>query len=82
MPEQLKPKPPTVSAGTKKREIDGSWLAIVTNWRLVLHDLSVIHHIDLFDPVVRARPWLGVRTMIFGLLDIPGSLLREALTRR
>lgn len=45
-------------------------------------DLSEIHHLDLFDPAVQARPWLGVRTMIYDLLTDPRSRLRRALPRR
>ena len=35
--------------------------------------------IDLYDPVVLARPWVGVRTLILGLLSGPSRLAR-ALT--
>lgn len=51
------------------------------HWPLVIADLSRHHRIDLFDPAVLARPWPGVRTLIFSLLDEP-TRLREALTRR
>lgn len=62
-------------------KIDGSCLALVNNWSLVVADLSKHHGIDLYDPQVLARPWLGIRTLIFSLIDEP-TRLREALTRR
>lgn len=65
-----------------KPTVDGSILAIVQHWRIVVAELAERFHVDLYDPAVRARPWPGVRTMIFTLLDTPGSRLREALTRR
>jgi hypothetical protein len=37
--------------------------------------------IDLYDPAVLARPWPGIRAVIFSLLDSP-TRLRAALTRR
>lgn len=61
--------------------VDGSILALVTNWRLVVADLAREFHVDLYDPAVLARPWPGVRTMIFSLLD-SDTRLRAALTRR
>ncbi|GMA33505.1 hypothetical protein [Litorihabitans aurantiacus] len=45
-------------------------------------DLLAIYHLDLYDPAVLTRPWLGVRTAIFALFTHPDSLLRRALTRR
>lgn len=60
--------------------IDGSWLALVTHWRLVVAELAE-RGIDLYDPVVLARPWLGVRAVIFSLLD-SNTRLRAVLTRR
>ena len=62
-------------------ETDGSLLALVTNWKLVVADLAKEFGIDLYDPAVLARPWPGVRTMIFSLLDMP-TRLRAVLTRR
>ena len=62
-------------------EIDGSILALVTNWKLVVADLAKEFGLDLYDPAVLARPWTGVRTMIFSLLDMP-TRLRAVLTRR
>jgi len=62
--------------------VDDSLTAIVSNWRYVVADLLELG-IDLWDPAVRARPWPGIRTLIFSLLE-PGSTsrLRRALTRR
>jgi hypothetical protein len=68
---------PTGAAGT----VDGSWLALVTHWRLVVADLRKEAGIDLYAADVIAGPWLGVRTAIFSLLDSP-TRLREVLTRR
>ena len=65
--------------------LDTSWFAIVSHWRLVLADLAD-RGIDLHDPAVRARPWPGIRNIIFSLLDAPlgpfdaPSRLRTALT--
>lgn len=80
VPANLKPAHEGPSAPTGKPEIDMSWLAIVQNWRIVVAELME-RGIDLYDPAVRARPWPGVRTLIFSLLDSP-TRLREALTRR
>ena len=66
----------------KPPEVDGSLLGIVTHWRLVRVDLARFFGVDLYDPTVLARPWPGVRTMIFALLDMPESWLRQALTIR
>ncbi|WP_417555590.1 hypothetical protein [Microbacterium sp.] len=63
-----------------KPQIDTSWLAIVQQWRVVVAEL-IERGVDLYDPAVRARPWPGVRTLIFSLLEQP-TRLREALTRR
>ena len=71
----------------EKPTLDQSWLAIVTHWRIVVAEL-MRQGVDLYDPAVRSRPWPGVRTLIFSLLDEPSSpldppsRLREALTRR
>lgn len=84
VPPELLPAAPSAVADTtpEKPEIDSSLLGIVTNWRLVVADL-LDHGIDLWDPAVRARPWPGIRTLIFSLLE-PGSdsRLRRALLRR
>lgn len=78
VPEALKPK--HEGPVGEKPTIDTSWLAIVQNWRIVVAEL-IERGVDLYDPAVRARPWPGVRTLIFSLLDSP-TRLREALTRR
>ena len=67
-------------SSTEKSTKDVSLLEIVTHWRIVVAELMRLG-VDLYDPAVRARPWPGVRTLIFSLLDEP-SRLREALTRR
>ncbi len=85
VPQELLPEAPAPDAPAdvgKPSEVDSSLLGIVTHWRLVVADL-LDHGIDLWDPAVRARPWPGIRTLIFSLLE-PGSnsRLRAALTRR
>lgn len=84
VPEDLLPVAPSpvTAAGASAPTVDTSLLGIVTHWRLVVADL-MDHGIDLWDPAVRARPWPGIRTLIFALLE-PGSTsrLRAALTRR
>lgn len=82
VPEHLKPEAETAGPSSGRHAVDESWLGIVTHWRLVIADLAEFYHLDLFDPAVRARPWPGVRTMIFSLFDMPTSRLREALTGR
>jgi hypothetical protein len=84
VPQELLPDTPTDAPAQENTtpEVDGSLVAIVSHWRLVVADL-IDDGIDLWDPAVRARPWPGIRTKIFSLLD-PGSpsRLRAALTRR
>lgn len=77
MPVHLQPEP--LTPVPKAPEIDGSWLAIVLHWRLVVADLME-RGVDLYDPVVRARPWPGVRTLIFSLLE-SNTRLRAALRK-
>lgn len=75
------PTGPTGDASTPT--VDGSLLAILTHWRYVVVDLMTLHHVDLWDERVRARPWPGVRTLVFSLLEPDSkSRLRQALTRR
>ena len=62
--------------------MDGSLLAIVTHWRIVVAEMAEVYGLDLYDPATLARPWPGVRTMIFALLERPHGHLRAALTRR
>ena len=64
---------------TPAADVDGSLLALVTNWRLVVAELAE-RGVDLYDPIVLARPWPGVRAMIFSLIDSP-TRLRAVLTR-
>lgn len=84
MPPDLLPEAvvETPADSNEPPQIDSSMLAIVENWRLVVADLMDAG-IDLWDPAVRRRPWPGIRTKIFSLLE-PGSTsrLRAALTRR
>ncbi|WP_337004111.1 MULTISPECIES: hypothetical protein [unclassified Microbacterium] len=77
MPEELKHHAVTpVAAGPK---IDTSWLAIVTHWRIVVAELME-RGIDLYDPALQQRPWLGIRALIFLLID-SDTRLRAALRR-
>lgn len=80
-PANVRPEPTSVVAASAP-DIDRSMLALVTHWRLVVADLAQFFHVDLYDRAVRARPWMGVRTMIFALLEMPESRIRRALTRR
>lgn len=61
-------------------DIDGSWLALVSRWRLVVAELMG-RGVNLHDPAVLDGPWLAVRSAIFDLLDSP-TRLREILKRR
>jgi hypothetical protein len=72
---------PTSAPKAGTVDIDGSLLALITNWKLVVADLAKEFGVDLYDPIVLARPWPGVRTMIFSLLDMP-TRLRAKLTKR
>lgn len=69
----------TAKADSSKPKVDGSLLGIVTHWRVVVADMARVYGLDLYDPDVLARPWPGVRTMLFALLDMPDSWLRRAL---
>jgi len=81
VPQHLKPEAPdALPSKTLSADIDGSLLALITNWRLVVAELAE-RGIDLYDPAVLARPWPGVRAMIFSLIDSP-TRLRAVLTRR
>lgn len=62
--------------------IDDSWTAITRRWGLLVADLSELHRLDLFDPAVLTRPWVGVRTLIFDLIHDPRSRLHHSLPRR
>lgn len=81
VPVELRP-PAVTTTAAKAPEVDGSLLAIVTHWRLVIADLAEFFGVDLYAPTVLDGPWPGVRTMLFSLLDKPESRLRRALTTR
>lgn len=70
----------SASAAPAGTDIDGSWLALVTHWRLVVAEL-LTRGINLHHPDVLDGPWLSVRAAIFDLLDSP-TRLREVLKRR
>jgi hypothetical protein len=85
VPAELLPPEPTEPTGDgeegqQESEIDRSLLGLVENWRFVVADL-IERGVDLWDPAVRARPWPGIRTLIFSLLETD-TRLRRALTRR
>jgi len=80
VPEALKPEAASAVAKPTEIVIDGSWLALVTHWRLVVAELAE-RGIDLYDPLILARPWPGIRAVIFSLLD-SNTRLRAVLTRR
>jgi hypothetical protein len=55
------------------------WLHVLEHWDSVVWDMASKFRLDLYDPAVRARPWPGVRTLIFGLVDDPSTRLHRAL---
>lgn len=74
VPAELRPEHvPAKSTGVA---VNGTVTALVQNWRLVVADLALHYHVDLYDPAVLARPWPGVRTMIHSLLDQNTRLAR------
>ena len=77
MPEELKPHAVTPPAAGAR--LDTSWVAIVSHWRLVVAELME-RGVDIHDPAMQARPWLGVRALIFSLID-SDTRLRAALRR-
>lgn len=77
IPNEFKPAAPEAPK-PKGPQRDDSLFALLSHWSLVVADLSRHHHVDLYDPAVLARPWVGIRTMIFSLLDEP-TRLRAAL---
>jgi len=81
LPPELLAAPPDAAPSTEAAAVDGSWLAIVQQWRLVIADLQLHVGIDLYDPAVLARPMPGLRTAILSLLD-HDTRLRRSLTRR
>ncbi|MDQ1127561.1 hypothetical protein QE428_002594 [Microbacterium sp. SORGH_AS 505] len=80
MPADVAPENVATQNSSVQPDIDDSWLAIVSNWRLVVAELA-LRGIDLYADDVRARPWPGIRTLIFALIEQPNAL-RRALTRR
>ena len=81
-PEHLRLRQTAPAPGKKSADtVDGSLVAIVAQWRIVIADLALHYGIDLYDPAVQDRPWPGVRTMIFALID-QDTRLRKALTRK
>ena len=79
IPAELRAPAPAPESAGKRAEIDYSLLALVSHWQIVVAEL-IERGIDLYDPAVRARPWPGVRTAIFALIDAP-TRLRRALTK-
>ncbi|CAN7267337.1 hypothetical protein LJR186_001233 [Microbacterium foliorum] len=49
------------------------------HWRIVVAELME-RGVDLYDPAVRARPWPGIRTLIFSLYET-SPRLRAALRK-
>lgn len=49
---------------------------ILGHWDAIAADLAEKFHLDLYAPHVRARPWPGIRNLIFGLLNEPSRLSR------
>lgn len=70
------------AAKAPESTLDTSLLGLVTHWHLVVVDMLSIYGMDLYDPALLARPWLGVRSAIEALYTHPDSRLRRALTRR
>lgn len=69
--------PPALKPAAPARTTTGRsiwWADIVPHWDLVARDLADRFGIDLWDPVVLARPWPGVRTLVLGLLSEPSRL--------
>jgi hypothetical protein len=72
-------RPRAVTPAPTGPKLDTSWLAIVSHWRIVVAELME-RGVDLYDPALRARPWMGVRALIFSLID-SDTRLRAALRR-
>jgi hypothetical protein len=77
IPDHLREAAPTASSPSPTSVRPVSWLWLVEHWRTIVADLPLHCGIDLYDPAVRARPFPGVRTMIFSLLDADTRLRRE-----
>lgn len=81
MPADLRPKVQATTPGTTdKVMVDYSLVGLVTNWRLVVAELME-RGVDLHHRDVLAGPWVGIRTLIFSLID-SDTRLRRALIRR
>lgn len=77
VPDAMKPERPVLGPGGKPvPKVDGSICALVENWRVVVADLALHFGVDLYDPAVLARPWPGVRTMIYSLVGSDTRLRR------
>lgn len=66
VPPDLKPAAP---AQPVERRVFRGWFHIVTNWDAVVVDMAEHYRLDLWDPAVLARPWPGVRALIWSLLS-------------
>jgi hypothetical protein len=80
VPPELKPAAPAVAPTGP--HLDDSWFAITSHWPVVVAELAGRFHVDLYDPAVRARPWPGVRTMIYALAGDPTTHLHRLLKTR
>lgn len=78
-PANVAPEPASPPSTSKTSDLDDSLTALVEHWRIVVAELME-RGVDLYDPAVRARPWPGVRTLIFSLLDT-SPRLRVALRK-
>ncbi len=78
-PANVAPEPAAPPSSSKTPDVDDSLTAIVLHWRIVVAELME-RGVDLYDPAVRARPWPGVRTLIFSLLET-SPRLRAALRK-
>lgn len=74
VPSHLKPSAPTAREETRLVWV----LDLVRHWELVHLDLAERYGVDLHDPHVLARPWPGVRMMMWSLVREP-SRLSQAL---
>lgn len=75
-PPDLKPEAPKAEAAGQAAGRNIWWSDILPHWDRVVCDMAARYGIDLYDPAVLARPWPGVRTMIFGLINGDGQLAR------
>ena len=80
-PADVRPEAVSEAPAAGSGDVDYTILGLVSHWRVVVAEMLLRGGVDLYDPVVRARPWPGVRTAIFALIDTPGSMLRAVLTK-